>query len=339
MQGSPLILVFGLPRSGTTWVGKIFDSHPATLYRHEPDSWSALAPVPLVATAAEADEHADRVGEFVAGLPERRETKVAGSTPVFPKRYLSGARLAWLRLGIAGARGVARVRGECTVPRAVDPDQADRVAVVWKSIESIGRLGLLAQALPAARGILLVRHPCGFVASVQRGERSRNFTSGTPASEDYGILQTLVASEAGRRYGLSLAYLRTLTPEERLAWRWVLFNETGMDGVAGDGRFLTVRYEDLCLDPVGVTDRMFRASGLDLHPQTETFLAQSTRSDRGGYFSVYKDSRRAAEQWRRELAPEAVERILEVVKGSRPGGVYQDLVEGLDGAVVPEGSR
>jgi hypothetical protein len=33
------ILVFGLPRSGTTWLGKIFDSHPETLYRHEPDSW------------------------------------------------------------------------------------------------------------------------------------------------------------------------------------------------------------------------------------------------------------------------------------------------------------
>lgn len=29
------ILLFGLPRSGTTWLGKLFDSHPDTLYRHE----------------------------------------------------------------------------------------------------------------------------------------------------------------------------------------------------------------------------------------------------------------------------------------------------------------
>jgi Sulfotransferase family len=33
-----LILVLGAPRSGTTWLGKIFDSHPDVLYRHEPES-------------------------------------------------------------------------------------------------------------------------------------------------------------------------------------------------------------------------------------------------------------------------------------------------------------
>ena len=35
-RSAPILLV-GLPRSGTTWVGKIFDSHPSTLYLHEPD--------------------------------------------------------------------------------------------------------------------------------------------------------------------------------------------------------------------------------------------------------------------------------------------------------------
>src|SRR6185312_4530492 len=39
----PCILIFGLPRSGTTWIGKLFDSHPDTLYRHEPDSVRRLS--------------------------------------------------------------------------------------------------------------------------------------------------------------------------------------------------------------------------------------------------------------------------------------------------------
>ena len=33
----PLIFLCGMARSGTSWLGKILDSHPDTLYRHEPD--------------------------------------------------------------------------------------------------------------------------------------------------------------------------------------------------------------------------------------------------------------------------------------------------------------
>ena len=38
------ILVLGYPRSGTTWLAKIFDSHPDILYRHEPDELSPARP-------------------------------------------------------------------------------------------------------------------------------------------------------------------------------------------------------------------------------------------------------------------------------------------------------
>ena len=35
------ILILGAPRSGTTWLAKIIDSHPDVLYRHEPDKLAA----------------------------------------------------------------------------------------------------------------------------------------------------------------------------------------------------------------------------------------------------------------------------------------------------------
>ena len=47
----PLVLLFGMPRSGTTWIGKIFDSYPDTVYRHETDSSGRLNAVPLLAPA------------------------------------------------------------------------------------------------------------------------------------------------------------------------------------------------------------------------------------------------------------------------------------------------
>lgn len=31
------IFILGVPRSGTSWIGKMFDAHPDVLYRHEPD--------------------------------------------------------------------------------------------------------------------------------------------------------------------------------------------------------------------------------------------------------------------------------------------------------------
>src|ERR1700712_4231116 len=34
---SDMIFIFSSPRSGSTWLAKAFDSHPDTLYLHEPD--------------------------------------------------------------------------------------------------------------------------------------------------------------------------------------------------------------------------------------------------------------------------------------------------------------
>jgi hypothetical protein len=32
-SSAPIIPLFGMPHSGTTWAGNIFDNHPDTLYR------------------------------------------------------------------------------------------------------------------------------------------------------------------------------------------------------------------------------------------------------------------------------------------------------------------
>jgi Sulfotransferase family len=39
---SHAILILGSPRSGTSWLAKIFDSHPEVLYRHEPDEVASI---------------------------------------------------------------------------------------------------------------------------------------------------------------------------------------------------------------------------------------------------------------------------------------------------------
>ncbi len=47
------ILIVGLPRSGTTWIGKLLDSSPLTLYLHEPDSFFRIPCLPYAPELAD----------------------------------------------------------------------------------------------------------------------------------------------------------------------------------------------------------------------------------------------------------------------------------------------
>ena len=192
------------------------------------------------------------------------------------------------------------------------------------SIESVGRLGLVLESLPESKGILLVRHPCGYIASVLRGERQLRFEDNQGASEDYGILEQLLDTPLAKEKGLSIDYFRSLAPEERLAWRWVLFNDKAMRDTQDSGRCSVVRYEDVCADPAKEMRKHFAFCGLDWQSQTEAFITQSTAQQDNAYYSVFKDPKLAAEKWRQELTPETAARIMAVVKQTLPGSLYSE---------------
>lgn len=319
----PVVLLFGLPRSGTTWIGKIFDSHPQTLYLHEPDSWGRLNWLPLLAdTVVDADDRR-RIEAFVAALPDAREAKVRASTPVFPKAYLGGVGNRLFLASVWSAKLLARLTGECPLPWVARAGHGAQVRLVWKSIESLGRLPWLLAALPQARAVHLLRHPAGFVASVLRGESAGKFTAVAPASEDYGLYRILAESEPARRRGLDLAAFRNMQPVERLAWRWVIYNEAAL-ALDAPARCLVMLYEDVCRDPQAMTRRMFDFVGLDWAAQTADFVAASTGSDKESYYGVFKDPLKAANKWRDTLPGEALARIRAVVDDSAHGAYYAD---------------
>src|SRR5215831_11376601 len=76
-----------MARSGTSWIGKIFDSHPITLYKHEPDR--RMPGVPMAPRLDEMERFRDSINQFVTRLPSENRSHVAGSLPVFPKQYRS----------------------------------------------------------------------------------------------------------------------------------------------------------------------------------------------------------------------------------------------------------
>lgn len=323
----PCILVFGMPRSGTTWIGKLFDSHPDTLYRHEPDSMRQLG-MPLFPVKEDAPLYRAELERFVASLPWLRSPEVVGKLPLFPKSYHSAAALAAYRASVMGAKAASRIRRHFPCLYRPVAAGSDRAHLVWKSIESPGRLGASVEALPQARAIHLMRHPCGYVASVMRGQAALRFSG--PSGDDLWLLKMLLDTPAARLHPLRLEDIEKLTPEERLAWRWVLIQEHILADVANSERVLTLRYEDICAEPLAMTRHMFQFAGLDWHPQTERFVRASTQATHTDYYSVFKDPRSSAQRWRSELSPAVIERILRILRKSPVARFYPD------GARVPE---
>lgn len=321
---NPCILLFGMPRSGTTWIGKLFDSHPDTLYRHEPDSVRRLT-MPLFPGKEDAPGYRDELERFVALIPRLRSPEVVGKQPLFPKSYQSAAGLAAYRASVIGAKAASRIRRH--FPCLYRPTAAgyDRVRLVWKSIESPGRLGACIEALPDARAIHLMRHPCGFIASVMRGEATRRFSG--PSEDDLWMLKLLLDTPTAKTHRLSLDVMEKLRPEERLAWRWVLIQEKILADAANCGRVLTMRYEDICAEPLAMTRRMFQFAGLEWQSQTEEFVRASTQATHADYYSVFKHPLSSAERWRSELPPQVIERILRILRNSSASRFYPVDVE------------
>jgi hypothetical protein len=312
-----------MPRSGTTWLAKIFDSHPDTLYRHEPDSRRGLSRVPLVAPVETAAIYEPAVQTFVAELPGLTSTRVAASLPIFPKHYYS-APASWLyQWGFPLAKASTRFVGDFSLPNLVPSRSAEQLSVVWKSIESVGRLGVIVRAAKNCRAILILRHPCGYVASVIRGEAQREFSGTTPSGEDYGVLQMLLETRQARRRGLDLQSLKGMSQEERLTWRWLLFNEKALEETAGLDGCTFVRYEDVCADPQGMARKMLGFTGLEWNRQTEAFVRQSVGRERSGYYSVFKEPLQAANKWRDQLTEDMIRRIFGVLQTSELGRLYQ----------------
>jgi hypothetical protein len=320
MTKHPLIFLCGLPRSGTTWIAKIFDSHPDTLYRHEPDSSRRLNAIPLApAINGDLASYREQIEAFVADLPNIRTTKVAASLPIFPKSYFSFVTYQLHRTSAFLAKTASRFLGEISVPNFVATDKIGQIQLVWKSIESLARLGVIARAVDNCHSVQIIRHPCGYVASVLRGESLKRFVENEPSHEDYGVYELLLETEQASRYGLDLDLIKKMHPVERLAWRWVLFNEKAMDDTENLDQCTIVRYEDFCHDPFKHSHKLFEFTGLPWQTQTENFITQSTTIERSSYYSIFKNPARAANAWKNELSIADIQKILQIVENTKAG--------------------
>jgi Sulfotransferase family len=309
-----VILILGAPRSGTSWLAKIFDSHPDVLYRHEPDTVLRAYDLPWMCPPGRVPEFRDAARAYLRRLFDTAALKTAGSLPIFRKRYLGAGQAALRTAIIYGLRAAEQVPGATKVLRGVRvPDLFDiaaypSVRLVLKSVSSRGRARLFAEAMPGMKTIFILRDPWGQVASMLRGAALGKFEQPVPVQE-------LLMLPQARRYGLTRDGFAALPLVEQYAWNWALLNEKAIDDLTGIAGVTVLRYQALCAAPLPEARALFDFAGLGWDPQTDDFLRRSTTfNGRDRYYQVFKNTQVAMNRWREELAPEDQRRIQAVVQ-------------------------
>lgn len=326
-QGKNTIVILGVPRSGTTWLGKIFDSHPDVLYRHEPDTVLRRTNIPGWVLRSEVPLHREAARDYLRRLIGVRTLKSAGSLPVFQKSfygafvYLVRSLIIHSLLSARALPFLGRMARRASIPDFSRFGKTNPAYLVVKSVGACGRACLVADTVVNGHLILVLRNPCGHVASKMRGYALKKF-------ENPFVIDDLLQTEQARRHGLTTSRLSAMTEAERIAWRWVLLNEKALSDLEDVSNACVMTYENLAADPIGTARRLFAFAGLGWHAQTEAFIHRSTtHRSPGNYFQVFQDTPTVVNKWRTELAHEDIVRIARIVRSSSLWSFFPELHE------------
>jgi len=320
--GAKLILILGAPRSGTTWLAKIFDSHPAVLYRHEPDAILHSAELPLICHQQDLEKFREIACDYLLRLANASTLETAGTLPIFEKEFLSPMRQR-VRTGIIrGLRAIQphgsrpRFLRHVRIPDLLGGEPHPDLRIVVKSVMARGRAGFFAELAPASRIIVVLRHPCGHVASMVRGLEFGQFHRRARIDE---VLNT----EQIGQFGLSHKKLMAMPAIDQYAWAWALLCQKALDDLKGKSNAQIVRYDDLCADPVTLAHELFAFAALPWCEQTANFIRESTHYEGPDEFGgVMRMTSGIADRWRTELSAADQARIISIARQFEVGRRY-----------------
>jgi len=308
------IVIFGFQRSGSSWLGKLFDSHPDVEYLHEPE---LAQPSGLPVFASATPDHLERAQKELRRWHVARDIRTRGTRPIFRKHGESRSRYS-LRLGqIYAGKGLERISKRFAhAGPVIRPFNGAAPYRVLKTINLLGRAQVFLQAAPEIYPILLLRHPGGYIASVLRGLPR----FGDAAARSALSYSALVDSPVGQEEGLTLERLEAMPPVERLAWKWLAFNDAAYRVLESSSQAVTVRYEDVAKSPQEQMQILFGQVNLPWKDAVDAFIASSTQGPGNErYYAVKRDSEQAAQRWRSEIS-ESDRRLIEKICARRPVG-------------------
>jgi len=300
-QPGPPVLIVGVPRSGTTWVGYAFARTAGASYLHEPDNPT----VSLYAYAAKRGlgsypylEDGDRVPAYARCW----EAAFTGDRPAPGWRTALTRRVE--RLVPPEARRVALRPGPARLPvrvrvllalssPSVRADPPGRRVV--KSVHAGLSLGWIADRWHP-RVLLVRRHPLDVVASwidVEGGVEKF-------LHHDDEFLTPRARHDLSARLGVP-EYPQGNDPVGRAAWLVGLLHGALEDTTRSLEGAVVVDHEVLCRDPVGELRFTARRCGLTWTMDAERFTIASQRPGFG--YDLTRVAETLPGSWRRRLDP------------------------------------
>jgi len=320
--------VIGIGRSGTSWLLKIFDHHPATLALHEPELVLRKSMQRLAARAIASPDRfagAELERDRRALLFRNRPLRAVRRRPILRKGTRSRFAHTARNLLIFGLSALER-----TAPKAIA--EALRAApvpdlgrppthVVVKSVGLLNDLEAYAAANPDLHIVFVIRHPCANALSIRTGQ-DRGMMSGT-----YLPPRSLI--DRYFRFGKPASELTEsdFAPEEVIALRWAVYNQVMEDLSEQYDHVSLVVYDDLCERPIHVARDLFARVGVPWHLDVERFLSASLAHEGlgDGYHAVIRNPVAARDRWRETLPHDQREAILRIVRQVPVSSRFKDF--------------
>jgi hypothetical protein len=322
-----LSALFGSGRCGTSWLGAILNSHPGVAYRFEP--FHRLRHRPgvneireLITSDGFSEQDLSRVYEVLL-----RAHPLSEKPPFFRKRgqLNFGRGPLWI-----AARKVPLM--DRLFERLYTP--GSRPPLIFKEVELAPIMKALVERAHI-RVVYLVRHPCGVIASALTGQSSKLMPSGR-----FPVLEGLLEKHDAQLAQQYVPRLDTLSPTQKNALLWRMDVERSLEIAHANPAVHVLVYENLCREPLRYAREVFAHLNLDLPPETEAFIDESTLARSGSrrhelyairrYFSVFQDPRKSMMKWQGQLSDVQKAEIDEVLHSSP---AYQEFADA--GSWVP----
>jgi hypothetical protein len=285
------ILVTGINRSGTTWVGQTLAQAPGVALIYEPFSPRHRPGILRAATPAWFTYVSDAPPEGLAADVQR----------MLQFRYSYSAEISSLRSPRDAGRMVrdaarfARWRRARLRPLVKDPIAV--LAAPWLARE----FGMQV--------VVTIRHPAAYASSMRRLGWTHDF-SGFLAQP--GLVDDLVPALRGDIEAMA-ARPGDILDQAGLLWNVI---HTVIDGYRRDHPdWIFVRHEDLSAAPVAAFRDIAGRVGLDFTPEVQAYVADTTspgnpaEAGRGVVHELRRDSGAAARTWHDRLTPDEVARV------------------------------